>query len=457
MRHLLFILMIIISSSVFGQEKVTIIGKVQDAESGQAVPGVHIWAEKLARGAYSKRDGSFELKVNWKPGASVEFTAIGYEKKRLDLDEYEEEIKDNILRLDVQLEFDVVLLKGSEITTAPDTVYGSKEYHVGDFCFTDDGMFLLTFEKEERWKRQEDAERTLYKNCQLVLLDEFDRELDVLDLPNPASYFYTDYLDEVFLVSEHRVDHVSRIGNRINLSPISNQEFEDLIKPVLDSIESQVFVCNYAADFPSFEYYVYDKEDTTFQTLRNIVDKPLMDLFRSEYKYLSGRGKLEAFRYEIKTGIDKEVVAAYMSGFANSIYYESLYAPLYVTNDTALVFDHYNDKIYKYVSPTDLVDSVSIDYHRPKRRNEWQKEIIQDYRSGDMFGLFKRNGWYYLKMIDTDNGDVTMTFKLLHRYAENIRVKNGWAYYVYRPFESSQKKFLYKEQILGKVASDKKS
>ena len=225
-----------------------------------------------------------------------------------------------------------------------------------------------------------------------------------------------------------------------------------MIRPIVDSIGSQVFVTNYAEDFPAFEYYVHDKTDSSYQTLRYVVDKPLMELFRSEYKYLSGRGKLEAFRHEMKTGIDKEIVAAYMTGFANSLYYEELYAPLYVVDDTVMVFDHYSDQIYKYISPDQLADSVSIDYHKPKKRKEWQKEILRDFASSTMFGLFKRNGYCYLKQIDVHSGEAVSSFKLLHRYVEHIRVRDGWAYYVYRPFESSQKKYLYKEQIVENAA-----
>ena len=74
--------------------------------------------------------------------------------------------------------------------------------------------------------------------------------------------------------------------------------------------------------------------------------------------------------------------------------------------------------------------------------------MVQDHQTHEIYGNFKRNGWNYLKRIDLETGDVDLNFKLYHKYTENIRVRDGWAYYVYRPFESSQKKFLYKEQVV---------
>ncbi|NNE56418.1 MAG: hypothetical protein HKN32_10385, partial [Flavobacteriales bacterium] len=72
---------------------------------------------------------------------------------------------------------------------------------------------------------------------------------------------------------------------------------------------------------------------------------------------------------------------------------------------------------------------------------------IQDYTTGEIFALFKREGWHVIKQVETDSGETLGSFKLLHRYTDNLRINDGWAYYTYRPFESSQKKFLYKEQI----------
>lgn len=455
-RLYILTILILLGVQAGAQSKVVWTGKVLDKDTGQPIPGVNIWSKDLSRGAYSKTDGSFEIKFNWKEPFSFEFTSVGFENQRITFEQLVPHRQDGKVTLDVRLKFDVVNIGITDITPEPDTVWSSKVYHVSDFSFTNTGMLLLTFEKEDRWKRQEDVDLTLLKNCQLVLLDEFNRELDTYQLKEKALGFYTDYLDEIFLRCEEKDYYVSLADDHITLEYIEKENFEESIQPVRDSIGDNIFVTSYNPDYPAFEYFIYNKKDSSYHTMKYIVDEPLMELFRSEYKYLSGRGKLEAFRYELKTGIDKEIVAAYMSGFTQGLYFEPIYAPFFVVNDTAIIFDHYEDRLYKYSATSELLDSVSIAYHRPKKRAEWQKRMVQDVDSHEIYGNFKRNGWNYLKRIDLDSGDVDLTFKLFHKYTENIRVRDGWAYYVYRPFESSQKKFLYKEQIVDN-SSVKKS
>ena len=55
----------------------------------------------------------------------------------------------------------------------------------------------------------------------------------------------------------------------------------------------------------------------------------------------------------------------------------------------------------------------------------------------------------YLKHINSRTGEVTTANKLFFPYAEKIKVKDGYAWYVYRPFESLQARFLYKEKLTG--------
>ncbi|MBL0315191.1 MAG: hypothetical protein IPP69_05175 [Flavobacteriales bacterium] len=49
--------------------------------------------------------------------------------------------------------------------------------------------------------------------------------------------------------------------------------------------------------------------------------------------------------------------------------------------------------------------------------------------------------------INTSNGATGKATRLTHPYVEKIRMRNGWIYYVYRPFESLQTRYLYRERI----------
>jgi hypothetical protein len=45
------------------------------------------------------------------------------------------------------------------------------------------------------------------------------------------------------------------------------------------------------------------------------------------------------------------------------------------------------------------------------------------------------------------NGKVEGVHKFVNITADRIKIKDGYAYYIYRPFESTQEKFLYREVI----------
>jgi hypothetical protein len=52
-----------------------------------------------------------------------------------------------------------------------------------------------------------------------------------------------------------------------------------------------------------------------------------------------------------------------------------------------------------------------------------------------------------LGLIDLKTGNITEKVRLEFRYIDKIAIQNNFVYYVYRPFESTQKKFLYKERL----------
>ncbi|MGB0425017.1 MAG: hypothetical protein ACPGED_11855, partial [Flavobacteriales bacterium] len=194
------------------------------------------------------------------------------------------------------------------------------------------------------------------------------------------------------------------------------------------------------------EEYGLDRE-LVIEAMKDAVRAAARKQFRSEYKWLSTRDKLNAKRLEIATGIDKEIFGAYMTGFSNSPYYNALYAPLFVENDSVFVFDHYADFMYTYTQNYEKLDSVPISYHKGKTSRFWEEQVIFDQGNGNAYTVFRRNGNCYLQGIDKKSGESLGNFKMFHRYPENLVIKNGEVYYVYRPFESPQKKFLYREDI----------
>jgi hypothetical protein len=73
--------------------------------------------------------------------------------------------------------------------------------------------------------------------------------------------------------------------------------------------------------------------------------------------------------------------------------------------------------------------------------------LYVDKFENKVYAFFSKDGHHYLKQINHQTGKEVKTYKLKHHSAEKIKIKDGYVYYVYRPFDSTQEKFLYRERI----------
>jgi hypothetical protein len=135
-----------------------------------------------------------------------------------------------------------------------------------------------------------------------------------------------------------------------------------------------------------------------------------------------------------------------MTGFSNGFLYETVYAPLYVINDTINIFDHSESKIWKFIKDTIEVGEIPFKYHKPKKKSSWKRELIMDEVTGTIYGVFLKNGYYYLKQINPSNGKIVAERKLSFQYVSKLKIKDGYVYYTYKPSRTLLKKYLYKER-----------
>jgi hypothetical protein len=74
--------------------------------------------------------------------------------------------------------------------------------------------------------------------------------------------------------------------------------------------------------------------------------------------------------------------------------------------------------------------------------------VKQDSKSRKIYTITEKGGWNYIQEIDTKNGQTVHSQRLHYKYVDQVKFHNGYVYYVYRPFESSQKRFLYREIVI---------
>ncbi len=316
----------------------------------------------------------------------------------------------------------------------PDTVFESSRLSVADFEVLKDGrMVLLTYPKN------------LKKGSELLLYDGLSI-LNSFRVPGRAEELTRDYRGNAHVVCQDNVFGLLVNEKQVGVASLEKAYFLKYVAPIVDTVHSKMFFSNYSDVYPAFTYFTFDQYDSTYSKIIDVQDDLMMELYRSEYKWADVRTKLWAKEQENATGIDAEVWVG-ANYFTQSLYYKEVYAPLFYRNDSVFVFDYYKDVLFHFDAQGNRLDSVAIYHHYQPKVSGWKRQLIQDRVTGQVYALFDRAGYTYLGLVDLTSGQITEKVKLEFRYIDKVQVYNNHVYYVYRPFESVQKRFLYKERL----------
>lgn len=316
----------------------------------------------------------------------------------------------------------------------PDTVFASKIYSVADFELGAKGeLYLLSYEKN------------LQKDAQLQCIWN-DTTLFLQNIPERASALKRDFRGNIHVETASTMYGLQRTDTSLQLGSIPKDYFYKYIAPIVDTSLTRQFYSSYTDIYPAFEYGSMDQLDSSYKAILHIQDDLMMELYRSEYKWVDVRTKLWAKNLELKTGIDAEIYVG-ANYFTQSFYYQPVFAPLFLVKDTIYIFDYPKDMLRVYNTAGQLLRSTPIFHHYQAKETGFQRNLQQDRVTGKIYAVFQKDGYTYLGHIDLKTGQIDYKVKMAFRYVEKVRVHNGSAYFIYRPFESTQKKFLYKQKI----------
>ncbi len=386
---------------------------------------------------FSNKYGEFELKLAKGKNYKLITSHLSYDPS-LTLVKINDEdtIRISITLIEKNNELDEVSVISNN---KPETLVGKNNYSIFDFDFFEDKFLLLT------------SSKTLKESADIRLTDYTGKEFSTYTVPKTAGEpqsFYTDYAQNIYLICMDSVILIEPLNENFITKWIDRTYFEYKVKPIKDTAFGNYYYSNQHPDYPKFSYlYFKSTQPDSQKVLSTVVNAPLLDLYNFEYYYLTPKERLAVRKMEAASKIDKHIIAATMSGFTRSLFYEPLYAPLFIVKDTICVFDHYSDKIFHYNSKNELIDSVSIKYHHPKSWRNWKRKLYIDKTANKIYAMFKNGAFVSLKRINYQTGKMEGVHKFVNMSAEKIKVKDGYAYYIYRPFESTQEKFLYRESI----------
>lgn len=435
-KHIFILLFILSFQFLHSQEeKIIITGKILESISGKGIEAVSV---NISNSPYSTRtdqNGNFNLTAPKKVVYKIIVSHLAYQGL---IKELKTKNSDTIHVTIALLQKENVLTDVSVYAThKPETLVGKTNYSIFDFDFYDDKLLLLT------------SAGSLAK-AQIQLSTYEGKIISSFDLPKQAGeakHFFHDYEGYTDVICKDSVFRLDVLNTELIVQAIRQKDFSTYIEPIADSANSNFYFHDNWTKYPLFNYYYLKNNDSLNHLLSTITNSDLMKLYNLEYYYLPSRMQLEARRIAQYYKTDKRIIAALMSGFTQSMFYEPLYAPIFILKDTICIFNHHNDFLYHYNNKNQLIDSVTISYHHPKNWREWKKQLFVDEVANKVYAFFSKDGHHYLKQIDHQNGKEISTYKLKHHSAEKIKIKDGYVYYVYRPFDSTQERFLYREKI----------
>ncbi|MDZ4665614.1 MAG: hypothetical protein SGJ15_12095 [Bacteroidota bacterium] len=427
--------LLVFQGFLFSQNKTCVVKVKITTEAGKVIELVAIKLNQFNVGFTNKYG---ELQVNVSKNNSYALST-----HHLSFESYISQLKianNDTISINIKLREKTTILADVDVfaINKPETLVGKPNYSIYDFDFYEDKLVLLTSKNE-------------LKRSEIKLTDYSGKEFMSLPIPpeaGEAQKFFHDYLGNTNVLCKDSILRIEISDNFFSITGITKKEYERSLKPVNDTANGNYYYNDQNPDYPAFNYYTLSKSDPKqHKLLCNVVNRSLMDLYNFEYYFLPPRGQLEARRLAEIYKVDKKVIAALMSGFTRSQFYEPLYAPIFILKDTLCLFNHYNDRIFHFNKDNVLIDSVTVNYHHPKNWRTWKKQLFVDDSENKVYALFKNGANVSLKLIDHQSGQIKGVHKFVNITADKIKLKDGYAYYIYRPFESTQEKFLYREVI----------
>lgn len=440
MKHLFTFILLLTSLVFFSQESKNIIvyGKVVYYQFGDIVPieGASVY-EHQKKIAATNEDGEFTFEFNATKDLSLQIKAMGFEnasREMLSKKLNRKIVNDTLFLPKIVLKdfiFNEVVITANKV----DTVFGHQAFSVEDFeVLPDKRLLLLGYNRSET------------KLPQAILTDKKHDVIFTLNIPVKANELFRDYAGNYYVECEDVVYMIKVYMDELRLYKVDLNEYYSYYKRVIDTLEENYYYSDYNELYPAVKFYSTKIGDTVPDIMYEVKDDFMMELYRAQYKYVSGRDKLWAFRKELETGIDKEIWIGAAS-FTQDILYKPVYAPLFVINDSIMIFDTYKDRLLFYDNFNDSLGHVQIQFHNSKRSEKWEKPLLVDKGEQQVYAVFNSAGYFILKTINRNTGHTGTGFKVTNQFVERIQIIDGYVYYIYRPYESSQKKFIYKEKI----------
>ena len=332
------------------------------------------------------------------------------------------------------------------ITDAPDSVFGSVKYSVGDFVWWNGMLTMLLYEHEKLFKHASEK-RDLWEDAWIAQIDSFGKIVASFHINEPAERFHLTPTGLCFVLTENSVFQLQS-EPFLHLDKLSYESFRQEYEPICGFLNSNIVFHTFTEEYPEFSYYMLKEDNENPIELEHVADSLTMELFKSEYKYMNGRAKRIAYQYELDYGVPKEIVAGQMTQFKESLYYQDPIAKIIQLEDHWSIFNISQKTVVTVNSEGAMINRLRMEGSRNLSSISSKEKILSvqfDSEKKEMICFTQlRTGESMLNLLNED-GTLKLKKNLYWQHIRNPQIINGRVYYLYRPFESRNNWYLYSE------------
>jgi len=427
---ILFILCIFVFNKVYTQNGGVNCVLLDDLS--KPISDANIRVINQSYGCISTEDGVFSIPMSILP-VELEISHIGFQTKRIVLKDSLVNKSDGLLK--IYLHKKVHVFKEVEILNQKTKLLSKREnrWSMIDYCINDDYAMVLY---KKGWKRK-------IKYISITNNVSFEKALTI-----KADKIVADLLGHTFLMlDEVAIQFNLQKNDSVFLFPtLSINYFEDNIEPILGIIDDhlvfsssnrhnqEISYWSGNSDQRNLIYRIYNKNRYAFA--QGIIDEQ-QESFRN-YGHINPMGELS----NTDLNISRRQQLLYWTYSMIATIPE--YSPAYIEQDTIFIFDHVNSLILSFDVYGNMLDSVTIDYHKNKR---WGKEILFDQEQKLFYTKLSRNGRISLYLINIKTGEISFTCEIDGTiFPEKMTVHDGKIYFM--SFDIYHQRILVQQKIL---------
>ena len=397
-RVVLFFLFTNIITISSAQQKTILSGKITDIISKKPIENVHVLIRGSGVGTTTDQDGFFSLTTKLNT-IELRVSHISYQTSVLEC---------NAANIDASIDIQLTP-KSFELNETVITAKRQYHFSIIDFSFINTNVLVLALQHKNN-------------DLKLFLIDEkYDTISKLATLPGGRQgIIFDDCFGNCHLVLKDSAYQIVFDGQNIKLFyPVATERFYKLMANCrLETPDHLVFEAQSANEYLHSFYAVNKVSHDVFDFITDFEREKLLAL-KDELNFINKNP--DAFPNGASLGL--ALLYAKKIAFKPSVNF------LYKIGDSVYYFNHGNNEILVYTSKLENQRRVDISYHLIEK---WKEKIIIDKTAGEAYTLFSLGAKYLIHKMDLVNGTTSLSQIIPLTYPENLKINNGYAYFLYK-------------------------